>query len=118
LIEIRVASLDLMQDAALEVESNVLAVDRLRSKSDRDRGREISEVSTSGSSTSHPQVDELTKMVKSLSAEMEKMKTEGKQTHINPQNTDNRGNFRRSNNNVPQILPREPRSRDRDDQKI
>jgi hypothetical protein len=44
LIEIRVASLDLMQVASLEVESNVLAVDRLRSKSNRDRGREISEV--------------------------------------------------------------------------
>jgi hypothetical protein len=57
-----------MQDAALEVESNVLAVDRLRNKADRDRGRGRSEASTSGSSASHPQVDELTKMVKSLSA--------------------------------------------------
>jgi hypothetical protein len=67
-----------MQDMTLEVESNVLAVDRLRRKSDRDRGRGRSEASTSGSSTSHPQVDELTKMVKSLSIEMEKMKFEGK----------------------------------------
>jgi hypothetical protein len=36
----------------------------------------------------------------------------------NPQNVDNRGNFRRPNNQVPQIMQREPRNRDRDDQKI
>jgi hypothetical protein len=39
LIEIRTTSLAHMQDAALEVESNVLVVDRLRNKADRDRGR-------------------------------------------------------------------------------
>jgi hypothetical protein len=116
--ERRATSLANMQDAALEVESNVLAVNRLRSKSDKDRGRGKSEASTSGSSTAHPQVDELTKMVKTLSAEMEKIKMEGKQTYRNPQNTDNRGNFRRPNNNVPQIMPREQRNRDRDDQRI
>jgi ribonuclease HI len=115
--ERRATSLAHMQDAALEVESNVLAVDRLRNKADRDRGRGRSEASTSGSSASHPQVDELTKMVKSLSAEMEKMKFEGKQGYKSAQNVDNRGNFRRPNN-TPQILPREPRNRDRDDQKI
>jgi ribonuclease HI len=115
--ERRATSLALMQDATLEVESNVLAVDRLRNKADRDRGRGRSEASTSGSSASHPQVDELTKMVKSLSAEMEKMKFEGKQGYKNVQNVDNRANFRRPNN-APQILPREPRNRERDDQKI
>jgi hypothetical protein len=41
--EIRDTSLDHMQDASLEVESNVLAVDRLRNKVDRDRGRGRSE---------------------------------------------------------------------------
>jgi hypothetical protein len=90
-----------MQDASLEVESNVLAVDRLRRKADRDRGRGRSEASTSGSSASHPQVDELTKMVKSLSAEMEKMKFEGKQGYKNVPNDDSRGNFRRPNNHAP-----------------
>jgi hypothetical protein len=48
-------------------------------KADRDKGRGRSKASTSGSSASHPQVDELTKMVKSLYAKMEKMKFEGKQ---------------------------------------
>jgi hypothetical protein len=57
-------------------------------------------------------------MIKSISAEMEKIKMEGKQTYINPQNIDNRGNFKRPNNNAPRIMPREERDRDRSDQKI
>jgi hypothetical protein len=61
-----------MQDAALEVESNVLAVDRLRNKADRDIGRGRSEASTSGSSASPPQMDEVTKLLKSLSTRMER----------------------------------------------
>jgi hypothetical protein len=101
--EIKPTSLDLMQDVALEVESNVLVVDKLRNKADRDRGRGRSEASTSGSSTSHPQVDELTKMVKSLSPEMEKMKFEGNQGYKNFQNDDNKANFRRLSH-APQII--------------
>jgi hypothetical protein len=62
-------------------------------------------------------VEELTKLVKSLSTEIEKLKLEGKQTYKNTQNTDNRGNFRRPNN-APQILPRDPRNRERDDQRV
>jgi hypothetical protein len=115
--ERRDTSLDHMQYVSLEVESNVLVVDRIRNKTDRDIGRGRSEASTSGSSPSHPQVDELTKMVKYLSEEMEKMKFEGKKGYKSTQNNDNRGNFIIPNN-TPQILPREPRSRDRDDQKI
>jgi hypothetical protein len=116
--ERRATSLAQMQDAAIEVESNVLAVDRLRNKTDADRRKGRFEASTSGPSVPHPQVDELTKIVKSLSAEMEKMKVEGKQTYINPQNTENKGNFRRPNNNAPQIIQRDQRGRDREDQKI
>jgi hypothetical protein len=59
-----------MQDASLEVESNIFAVDKLRRKADRDKRRGRSKVSTFGSSAIHPQVDELTKLVKSMSAEM------------------------------------------------
>jgi hypothetical protein len=115
--ERRATSFTHMQDAALEVESNVLKVEKLRNKVDRDRGRGKSEASTFGSSASHPQVDELTKTVKSLSAKMEKMKFEGKRSYKSDQSVDNRGNFRRPNT-TPQMLPREPRSRDRDDHKI
>jgi hypothetical protein len=53
-------------------------------------------------------------MVKYLSAEMEKMKFEGKQGYKKAQSVDNRGNFRRPNN-TPQILPRETWNRDRND---
>jgi hypothetical protein len=52
--ERRATSLSHMQDASLEVESNVLVVDRLRNKDDRDKGRGRYEASTSNSSTSHP----------------------------------------------------------------
>jgi hypothetical protein len=105
--ERRATSLVQMQYVAIEVESNVLAVDRLRNKTDADRRKEIFEASTSGPSVPHPQMDELTKIVKSLSAEMEKIKVEGKKTYINPQNAKNRGNFRRPNNNSPQIMQRD-----------
>jgi hypothetical protein len=66
--ERRATSLAHMQDATLEVESNILAVEKLRIKSDRDRRKGRVEASTSNSSIAHPQVDELTKPVKSLYA--------------------------------------------------
>jgi hypothetical protein len=115
--ERRYTSLDHMQYATLEVESNILAAEKLRGKSDRDRRKGKDEASTSESPVIHPQVDELTKLVKSLSAEMEKLKLEGRQNYRNTHNADNRGNFRRPNNS-PQVLPRDQRNRDRDDKKI
>jgi hypothetical protein len=48
---------------------------------------------------------------------MERWELEGKLMYKNPQNTDNRG-FRRPSNNVPWDLLREQRSKDRDDQRI
>jgi hypothetical protein len=76
--ERRATSLVQMQYVAIEVESNILAADRLRNKADTDRRKGRSEASTSISSVPHPQVDELTKMLKSLSAEVERMKVEGR----------------------------------------
>jgi hypothetical protein len=52
--ERRATSLAHMQDAALEVESNVLAANRLRNKADRNIPRGIYEASTSSSSTPPP----------------------------------------------------------------
>jgi hypothetical protein len=115
--ERRSASLAHMKDAVLEVEYNIVASEKLRGKYDRDKRKNRFEASTSDSSIVHPQVDELTKLVKSLSAEMKKLKLEGKQTYRNTQNVDNRGNFRIPNNS-PQILPRDLRNRDRDDKKV
>jgi ribonuclease HI len=115
--ERRATSLAHMQDAALEVESNILAADKLRSKADRDRGKGRSETLTSSSSVAPPQTDEVTKLLKSLSARMEKIELEGKQSYRNSQNTENRGSFKRPTN-APQIIQRDQRNRDRDDQKI
>jgi hypothetical protein len=98
-------SLAHMQDATLEIESNIVATNKLRGKFDRDRRKSRVESSTYNSSVVHPQVDELTKLVKSFSAEMEKLKLEGKHNYINTQNDDNRGNFRRQNN-APEVLQR------------
>jgi hypothetical protein len=94
-----------------------MAVDKLRSKVDRDIGKGMFEASTSGSSAACPQVDELTKLVKSLSAEVETLKLEGKKSYRNPPNVDNRDNFKRPNK-TPQIIQIDQRNRDRDDQGI
>jgi hypothetical protein len=115
--ERRATSLAQMQDAAIEVESNVLACDILRNKVDADRIKGRSKASTSGPPVPHPQVDELTRMVKSLSTEMERMKVEGRQAYKGPQNVENKGGFRRPNNIASPTVQRE-RGRDREDQKI
>jgi uncharacterized small protein (DUF1192 family) len=111
-----------MQDAAIEVESNILAADRLRNKADTDRRKGKSEASVSGSNISgpsfpHPQVNELTQLVNVLKEEMERLKTERKQMNKGPQNTENRGGFRRPNNFAPPTMHKE-KERDRDDQRI
>jgi hypothetical protein len=72
--EIRSPSLVHMQYVALQVESNIVASDKLRGKFDRDRRKNKVEASTSDSSVVHSQVDELAKLVKSLSTEIEKLK--------------------------------------------
>jgi hypothetical protein len=49
--ERRATSLAHMQDSSVEVESNILAVDRIRNKADRDIPKKRSKASTSGCST-------------------------------------------------------------------
>jgi hypothetical protein len=63
-----------MQDATMEVESNILNVDILIDKDDRDIPKRISEASTFGSSALSPQIDEVTNMLKTISARMERLK--------------------------------------------
>jgi hypothetical protein len=77
--ERRSPSLVQMQDVALEVESNIIASYNIRGNSDRDRRKNRAEASTSDSPIIHSQVDVLTKLVKSLSTEIEKLKLEGRQ---------------------------------------
>jgi hypothetical protein len=98
--ERRATTLAHIQDVAIEVESNILVVDRLRNKEDRDISRKRPEASPSNSSPLPLQSDEVTKMLKSLSARMERWELEGNPLYKNPQNVDNRS-FRRPNSNVP-----------------
>jgi hypothetical protein len=63
-------------------------------------------------------MDELTKMVRSLYVEMERMKVEGRKVYNNPQNIENKGGFRRLNNISLPTMQRDQRRRDREDQKI
>jgi uncharacterized small protein (DUF1192 family) len=115
--ERRATSLAQMQDVAIEVESNILAADRLRNKADADRRKGKSEALTFGPSLPHTQVDELTQMMKFLSEEMERLKVERKKMNKGPQCTENKGGFRRPNNISPPTMYREKGS-DRDDQRI
>jgi ribonuclease HI len=120
--ERRATSLAQMQDAAIEVESNILAADRLRTRADADRKKGKSEASTSGSNISgpslpHPQVNEITQVMNFLKEEMERFKVERKQMNKGPQNTENRTGFRRPNNFSPPTMHRE-KERDRNDQRI
>jgi hypothetical protein len=120
--ERRATSLAQMQDAAIEVESNMLAADRLRNKADTDRRKGKSEASVSGSNISgpslpHPQVNELTQLMNVLKEEMERLKMERKQMNKGPQNTENRTGFRRPNNFTPPTMHKE-KERDREDQRI
>jgi hypothetical protein len=115
--ERRAATLAHMQDAAVEVESNILAVNRLRNAGDRNTPKNRHETSSSSSSPLPHQTDETARAIKSLAAKMERWELEGKPMYRNPQNTDNRG-FRRPANNMPQVFPREQRGKDREDQRV
>ena len=81
--ERRATSLAQMQDAAIEVESNILAADRLRNQADTNRRKGKSEASVSSSNTSglsvpHPQANELTQLLNVLKEEMERLNMERK----------------------------------------
>jgi uncharacterized small protein (DUF1192 family) len=115
--ERRATSLAQMQDAAIEVESNILAADRLRNQADTDRRKEKSKASTSSPSLPHPQVNELTQVMNFLKEEVERLRVERKQMYKGPQNTKNKWGFRRPNNIAPPNMHRE-RGRDGEDQRI
>jgi len=120
--ERRATSLAQMKDASIEVKSNMLAADRLRNKANTDRRKGKSEASTSdsnisGPSLSHPQVNELAQVMKFLKEEVEILKVERRQMYKGPQNTENKGGFRRPNNFSPPTMHKE-KERDRDDQRI
>jgi len=63
-----------MQDATLEVESNIMAGENLKSHANRRRQR--GEACSSSASSSEPKLDKMTKMIESLVAEISKLKVE------------------------------------------
>lgn len=115
--ERRVTTLAHMQDAVVEVESNILFVDRLGNAASRNISKKRPEASSSNSSPLPFQIDETARVLKSLSTRMERWELEGKPMYRNPQNADGRG-FKRPNNNGPHEFPREQREKDREDQRI
>ena len=59
-----------MQDAALEVESNIMAVEKLKGNVDKRRQRD------EPSSSWDPKIDKMTKMIESIAPEVSKLKVE------------------------------------------
>jgi hypothetical protein len=76
--ERRATTLALMQDAAVEVESNMLAVDRLRSAAGKNIPQSRSEAFPSASSSTPYQTDDTARTLKSLAAKIERLELEGK----------------------------------------
>jgi hypothetical protein len=115
--ERRNTTLSLMQDVAIEVESNILAAYKLKSRNDRERKKQKEEFPSSSNSASNSKMDEMDKMLKTLTSEMERLKIEQKQ----PNRLVLKGGYKNPNqfkrlNNVPQILSRERKNQN--DQKV
>jgi len=68
--ERRCATLADMQDATLEVESNIMVAKKHKGKVDRRKQKDES------SSSSDPKIDKMTKMIESLTSEISKLKIE------------------------------------------
>jgi hypothetical protein len=106
-----------MQEETIEVESNILAADRLKSKNDRDKKKQREELPSSSHTTSDSKIDEMAKMLKTLTSKMARLKMETKKPRRPTQEGGyiNSNQFRRPNN-VPQIFPRERRNQE--DQRV
>jgi len=72
--ERRCATLVDMQDATLEVESNIMAAEKLRTHANRRRQR--GEASSSSTSSSNPKFDKMIKMIDSLAAKISELEVE------------------------------------------
>jgi hypothetical protein len=81
--ERRATTLAHMQDAAVEVESNILAVNRLRNAGDRNTFKRRPEAPSSSSSPLPHQTDETARAIKSLADKMERWELEGKPMYRN-----------------------------------
>ena len=65
-----------MQEVVIEVESNILAADKLKTRGDRDRKKKKEEMPSSPNAASNSKIDEMAKMLKDLTSEMERLNME------------------------------------------
>jgi hypothetical protein len=80
-----------MQEASIEVESNILASDRLKTISDKDKKKQREDSPSSYNPTTYdPKLDEMTKTLKDLTSKITKMKWESKQPNKSFQGVGNR----------------------------
>jgi hypothetical protein len=110
--ERRSTTLFSMQEETIEVESNILASEKLKNKSDRDKKKQREEFPSSSNPTeSDPKLEEMTRTLKDLTSEIAKLKWETKQPNRPYQDVGNinTNQFRRPNN-VPQVMQRERRN--------
>ena len=77
--ERRSTTLSHMQKVDIEVESNILAADKLNSRGDRYRKKQKEELPSSSHTASDSMMDEMAKMLKTLTSDMAKLKMEQKQ---------------------------------------
>lgn len=76
--ERRSAKLSQIKDNVLEVESNILVANRIRGVIDGEKRKQKADVCTLGTSDIDPKLDELTKMVKSLTTDISKLNMEAR----------------------------------------
>jgi hypothetical protein len=107
-----------MQEESIEVESNILALDILKTKYDKDKKKNIVDSpSSSNPATSDPKIDEMNKTLKDMTSEIDKLKWESKHPNIDFKGAGNRNqNQFRMSNDAPQIMQRERRNVD--DQRV
>jgi hypothetical protein len=69
-----------MHEETIEVESNILASDRLKTRSHKEKKKQREDAPTSSNlATSNPKLEEMTKTLKDLTSEIAKIKWESKQ---------------------------------------
>jgi hypothetical protein len=72
-----------MQEETIEVESNILASEKLKNKSDRDKKKQREEMrSYSNPTKSNPKLEEVTRTLKYLTSKITKLKWETKQLNM------------------------------------
>ena len=106
-----------MQDATLEVESNILASNRLKKETSQQlyekKGKKEAALRSSASHSAEGKIDEMAKLVKILTTKLNKLELEKNSSKPVPEgerNPNNQNQFRRQF--APRFMPRERRNND------